>query len=449
LLASVSIFLFCFQREYVAWLYPTFEYYGFDYYPPQMIYLVLAWTLSLIPTLWMPLDLRRPSQLAYWFIYLIVYLPSMFIPLFTGLTISYRTAMLMFVMFLGLAIIGSCYLFRVSGFKKPNYLPRRFWAAFGIFSAALGVWVILGFHGHLQFVSFADIYDVRLDSADVMHGTLLNYPVMWLYGAINPFIVGWGLFRRKVFPVLLGVAGQLLIYGTLGTKASLLSIVFIISIYFMLRRHGRGFGLKLACGAAALYVLVTIWQVWAGEEMGLIGSTILFLIVFRTFGLAGLLSSQYLYFFQQNPYTYYSHIIPIRWLIHYPYDYPLGTVVGYFYYYPLVDTTAHFWATDGIAAAGLPGIIIASVCCAFVFWLLDSSGRHHDPRLGALVTCYAAYNLANLSLFTTFLSGGFGLLIAFLYILPTEATHQRVGRTDRSHKRGGVFAATVPEPRRS
>jgi len=438
LLFVLCLFLYCLQRDYVEWLYPKFEYYGFDYHAPSDAYFVLAWILSLLPALWMPLDLRRPSQLSYWFVYLIVYLPSMFIPLYTGLTSVYKTTLFMFVLFLGFVIIGISYAFPVSTLKDRGWSERRFWKYFALVGAVAAIWVLVAFRGRLQLVGFSDIYDVRSDSLDTMEGTLLNYPVMWLYGAINPFIAGWGLFRGKLTFVLLGLIGQIVIYGTLGTKASLLSIILMICVYFLLRHTGKGFGLKFACGAAALFVVATIWQAWAGDDLGPVGSMFLFLVVFRTFGLTGLLSSQYLYFFQQNPYTYYSHISPIKWFIHYPFDYPLGTVVGYFYYYPLVDTTAHFWATDGIAALGIPGILVASVCCAFVFWLLDSAAQHHDPRLGALVTCYAAYNLANLSLFTTLLSGGLGLLIAFLYFMPKEdVTSDRVTKLSWPHSAAG------------
>jgi hypothetical protein len=87
-----------------------------------------------------------------------------------------------------------------------------------------------------------------------------------------------------------------------------------------------------------------------------------------------------------------------------------------------LDATAHFWATDGIGGFGLPGIILVSVFCALVFWALDSLSRRHDPRLVALVTTYAAYNLANISIFTSLLSGGFSLLLALIYLMPAGST---------------------------
>jgi hypothetical protein len=115
-----------------------------------------------------------------------------------------------------------------------------------------------------------------------------------------------------------------------------------------------------------------------------------------------------------------------NWLVHYPYHYPLGTEIGYYFYGTLVDTTAHFWATDGLAALGLPGILLVSALCAFLFWIVDSATARHDPRLAGLVTFYAIYSLANLSLFTTFLSGGLGLLVLLLHLLPPVAERHAV-----------------------
>jgi hypothetical protein len=165
----------------------------------------------------------------------------------------------------------------------------------------------------------------------------------------------------------------------------------------------------------------------------------LFLVFFRSFGLAGLATGQYFYFFHHNPYTYYSHIKGISLFVHYPFKYVLGTELGYYYYNPLVDLTAHFWATDGIAAWGLPGILLISVVFAAICWMIDSLARRHDPRFAGLVIFYATYNLANLSLFTTMLSGGLGLLILILYIVPPQAAES--GIVNRSNVKASALPA--------
>ena len=148
----------------------------------------------------------------------------------------------------------------------------------------------------------------------------------------------------------------------------------------------------------------------------------LFVVFSRILGMGGLLTAQYYDFFQRNPLTYWSHLKVVNWFVHYPYQYPVGQELGLPYAGTIgLDATTHFFATDGIEAAGLPGVLLIAVFCTFVFWLLDSASQRHDPRLAALITTYAAYNLANISIFTSLLSGGLALLIFLLYILAPVA----------------------------
>src|SRR5690348_2061623 len=72
LVAGVLVFVGLFQLIYVTWLYPVFGYYGFDNSDPSWMSLAIAWLLSALPGLWMPIRLTRPSQLIYWVLYLVV-----------------------------------------------------------------------------------------------------------------------------------------------------------------------------------------------------------------------------------------------------------------------------------------------------------------------------------------------------------------------------------------
>ncbi len=268
-------------------------------------------------------------------------------------------------------------------------------------------------------MSFADIYEVRDASID-LGGTLSTYPLMWLYGAIDPLLLGYGLFYKRPWIFVIGALGQVLVYSCFGTKASLLSVVFVLGIYSLLKFRKFPFALNFTWSIVVLFAVLCLSLLNSEGEPNALLFGMLFLVFFRSFGLAGLLTGQYHYFIQRNPLTYYSHIKGVSYLIHYPFQYPLGTQVGYYFYFPLVDTTAHFWATDGLAALGLPGIIVASIFCVFVFWLIDSVAQKHDPMFAALAIFYATYSLANLSLFTTLLSGGLALLILLLYLMPSE-----------------------------
>jgi hypothetical protein len=420
LILGILVFIACYQWVYIHWLNPTFDYFGYEYNPPSAGYLLFAWLLSALPSLWMPLSIDRPSKLIYWVLYLTVFIPSMFIPLFAGINKPSEVTRLMIVLFAGFAITGLSYRRPLLKLKPPRLTASRFWFGFTLIAVVCTVWVLIAFRGNFQIASFIDIYDVRNAADDVMAGTLVNYPLMWLYGAISPFLMGWGLFYRRASVFGAGMLGQVLVYSCFGNKASILSIFFILGFYLLFRVRRFPFGLTLTWSLVAIFVSLSVCSIFAENEVGSVLFTGLTLVFMRTFGLAGLLTAQYYYFFQHNPLTFYSHLKLINLLIHYPYHYYLGSEIGYYYYGSLVDTTAHLWAMDGIAALGLVGILFISVVCTLVFWLLDSAAQKHDPLLTALVVSYAAYNLANLPLFTTLLSRGLGLLIVIFYLMPRE-----------------------------
>src|SRR5215470_10328942 len=101
LISGVAAYVALFQWMYKYYLYPTWDYYGFHYNPPAASYLALGWILSITPSFWIPVELRRPSQLAYWVLYITVFIPSMFVPLYQGLDQPGEISMLMLSLYAG------------------------------------------------------------------------------------------------------------------------------------------------------------------------------------------------------------------------------------------------------------------------------------------------------------------------------------------------------------
>lgn len=421
LVVGILAYVACFQWMYVNYLYPFWDYFGFDYNFPGRGFVVLAWLLAVVPSLWMPIRLARPSQLAYWVLYIAVFIPSMFVPLYAGMNTPEEVRCFMLVLFVGLTLTGGSYLLPLLRLPLFRISKGLFWKMFAVLAAALTLWMAVVFRHHAQFVSFLDVYDLRNASNDVSDGSQVDYAFMLLTGAVNPFLMGCGLYYKRSWPFFAGAAGQLLIYAVGGTKGSVLSIVFI-SAFALIFRFGRpAFALKVTWGALALLGLACLSLRLCGYDPGPWLTIALFVILMRTLSTGGLLSAQYYDFFQQNPVTHYSHVKGVNWLIPYPYQYPIGQEIGLAYAGTAnLDASAHFWATDGIGGLGLPGILLMSLFCAIVFWLLDSASQRHDPRLAALVTTYAAYNIANISMFTSLLSGGLALLIFLLYLMPPD-----------------------------
>ncbi len=419
---AILAYVGCFQWMYVHYLYPMFDYFGYDYNPPGLGYLMLSWILSIVPSLWMPVKLARPSHLAYWVLYITVFIPSMFVPLFAGLNPPTEVSVLMVTLFVGFAIVGANYLLPLFRLRPHKLNLRLFWRGFGCIAVVLTIWLVFVFRHHIQIVSFEDVGDLRDAANDISEGSSVNYAFMLLTGAINPFLMGYGLYSKRRWMFLAGALGELLVYGVGGGKSAILSILFIPGLYLLTKKSRLRFGPKLVLAALTLLVVPCLSYALSGYDPGPLHAIVLFVVLMRTLSIGGLATAQYHDFFMRNPLTYYSHIKGVSWFVNYPYKYPVGQEIGVAYAGTTgLDATAHFWATDGIGGLGLPGILLMSVLCALVFWVLDSAAQRHDPRLAALVSSFAALNLANISIFTTLLSGGLGLLILLLYLMPEES----------------------------
>lgn len=441
-IAGILAYVACFQWMYVNYLYPFWDYFGFDYNPPGTSYILLAWLLSVVPSFWMPIQLARPSQLAYWVLYITVFIPSMFVPLYAGFSSPREILNLMTALFAGFAVAGFSYLVPLYSFRYAGMPRRWFWKGFLCLAAVLTMWMGVVFRHHAQIVSFQDIYDVRNAANDVAEGSQVNYAFMLLTGAINPFLMGYGLFCKRTGLFLAGAAGQLLVYAVGGTKGSILSIFFIAAIALLFKAGRTASTLRITFSALALLAFSCLSYVWSGYDPGPLHTIVLFVILMRTLSIGGLVTAQYFAFFQHNPLTYYSHVKGMNWFLTYPYQYPIGEEIGLTYAGTTdLDATAHFWATDGIGGLGLPGILVVSALCAAVFWALDSASQRHDPRLAALVTTYAAYNISNISLFTSLFSGGLALLIVLLYLMPPAGRADSVRAAKRKNSRSTTFHA--------
>ena len=418
----------CFQWMYINYLYPEFGYYGYDYNPPATGYLILAWILSCLPSLWIPIELTRPSILAYWILYLTVLIPSMFVPLYAAFNQPSDIAVLMVVLFAGFVIAGISYALPLIQLRPARISKRLFWIGLASLTAILTLWMMAVFHNSLQLISFQYTYDLRQTAEDVMKDSRVNYAFMPLVGAINPFLMGWGLFYKRRFLFLAGALGQLLVFMALGLKSAILSVAFILGFYVLFKMRRPAFAVKLIIVALVFIAIPSFSYYWVHGDTNLPHQVMLAVIFQRTLSNEGLATAQYYDFFQKNPLTYLSNVHGVNWFLHYPYKYTIGEEIGLAYAGTTdLDQTAHFWAIDGVGGFGLWGILFVSILCALVFWALDSTARKHDTRLAALCISFSALLLANASIFTCLLSGGLGLLMILFWMMPAEQPARQFG----------------------
>ncbi|HTY08890.1 MAG TPA: hypothetical protein VMF29_06975 [Candidatus Edwardsbacteria bacterium] len=443
LVCAVAGYVACFRWIYLSWLNPNFEYYGFTCHPLRPELLLAAWLLSLLPACWMPFDLHRPSQLIYWIMYLAVYVPSIWVPMLMGLRPAGQLIALAAALGAGFALIGLNYTLPVLKVRARKIPPKLFWIGWWAMAAALTLWVLRVFHGHIRLVSFGQVYaELRFASDELMQGSAIRYAVMWLAGMVYPFVMAWGLVRRRWPMALAGGLGQLLLYATTGAKSAVVSIAVIGLLFLLLGRQGKWFGPKLVLAVIVLMAGLNMLDIRLDPDKasGLyMASSLVFM---RIFGIPGLLTGFYQDFFSVHPWTYFSHVSGINHLVRYPYGASIGMEVGNYYYgNPDLNANTHLWGMDGLAGFGLAGILMVSLLCGLAFWLLDSVAADHDRVLAALMVSFTALNIGNMSLFTTMLSGGLGLIIVLLAVMPATGKGSRAGAVEGSHEPEPVAAA--------
>jgi len=446
LILAVVIFVTLYQWVYISWLSPVWGYMGFAYNTPSIGCLSLGCALAVFPSLWMPLVVVRPSQLIYWLIFITVYIPSLFVPMFAALVPVWEVVQLMCALFVGFAIMGLSYqrpLFRIKRITESRLI---FWYGMASITLGLVMWVVVVYSDHFKLVSFGAVYEeIRLVSGLVAQGTGVSYAVTLLSGAILPFVLALALFRKNWLMFLAGVAGEVMLYAATGGKANILAILFVPGIYFLLSGKAAKFGIRLMAGVIALLFMVGALNLVFGDDQPDFFQSFSSVAVMRTLGIPGLATAHYQKFFSTHPLTYFSHVKGVNVIIEYPYDRSLGEEVGFdIYNSDEVDWNANFWATDGLAALGILGVLVISIICGLVFWLLDSCASEHDPVFAGTICCYAAANIGNTSLFTSFVSGGLGFLVLLFFLMPKDVAKDR--RQSRTTQRKLPSRSLQPTP---
>jgi hypothetical protein len=367
--------------------------------------------------------LYRLSVLFYWTLYIVVYIPSLFTPVYMAMSAPTDLFWLLLALGAGLPLMGLCYLIPLSSVRlRP--LPRRLvWFGIAAYVILASLWIIVEFRNTMRLVTLDEIYTLREAAKAIVQSSKVGYAMLPLALIFNPILMTRGLLRKKVFCLVAGIAGQILIFACTGLKSAPLSIFAVLAVYLLARFSSRHFGLMVALVTAASFVVFSVIAYRFRWSHSIAVDALLFTIVQRMFDAPGVLTAQYFHFFTNHPLTYMSHVKGFSQLIQYPYQYPLGYEIGNFYVTPgiLLNQNAHVWATDGMAAFGLPGILMISCFVSVIFWLSDWAAQHHDIKFSAPVMAYVAFEATNMGIFTILASGGLLIAIFLLAIMPAEA----------------------------
>jgi O-antigen polymerase len=417
----LAILLYCasFNWSYARWVSPTWSYMGLTYHAPDSALLAVGYVLAAVQCALSPRRVRRTSQVIYWILYFNVYIPGLFVPLYVQLDASSTLFLLQLSLTSGMLLIALSYRIKLARFRRYCVNPGLFWSLFALVYLVSNAALFVAFRHNLHFSSLNEVYASRFQASAILRESVaLTYVSSVLSNVMNPLLIAYGLGVGRYPLVALGVLGQVFVYSTAAMKSVLLSPLLIIVFYYSLKHDRGGWAPKVALTCASTFVVLTALVIGArpGLLFNLASSTLM-----RSFALPGLAVAQYQYFFEHFPHTHLGHVHGVNLLLGDPYQMPLGLEIGNFYSDVvggrIQDANANFFAFDGIAGFGLPGIPMMGLLCAAMFWVLDCCARRDVIAISASALTMCMVSLANISLFSAFLGGGFMLwMLLFTYM---------------------------------
>lgn len=414
---TAILYILIYNIIYTRYLSITWGYFGYNLNDVRLSYFIITIIIAYFPIVFFRGILRISSFFSI-LIYILGYVPIILTLMYnshsnSNIILSFQLSIMLGMILLFLIDkINFNIIFKIKTKKKlPFYLIH-------IITLGLSLYILFIFKGNMRLVNFTDVYELRSSNKALVSEDLTGYFIMWLGYCLYPLYFTLGLANRKLLYSFIGILGEIFLYTITGSKASLLEPVIILIFFLILNIKSKfSFFQLIVFSILILYLLILTGT----NPMTLLIGSIFFM---RTLSIGGLLSSQYLDFFQHHNMTYYSHINIINLITNnYPYgNESLGDVLGYYYYSKNVNSNAIFWATDGIAAMGQYGVIIISIIVMLFFAFLNSNFKRTNNLFMPLIFTPAILTILNASFFTTLLSGGLLLLVIMMLMFDIPYT---------------------------
>jgi hypothetical protein len=339
-----------------------------------------------------------------WFLYLVGYVPMTVVPLFLEGDLEAVLAVDI-ALAAGMAILALVARLPAAVIRAPHLTLgtlTNLLLALGILSS---VYIAAAFGIHAP-PSLADVYTTRLQSNTVFEAAVgIGYVVPWAGNAINPMLMALGMARRRADLIVVGLAGQVLIYSVTGFKNVLFSIAVVPLVYLVIKLARRWFGALLAAAAGAIVVASSLAGDWP------------LVLARRVFATPGQVGWYYFEYFSEHPAYQLSHSV-LSWLGPSSYSDTPPQVIGSVYF-PGEGTNANanLWS-DGFANFGFAGVVGFTLILGLVLLAVDGVGRGRDLRIVGPLLAIAGLNLSDAALLTTVLTNGLALSCVLIALMP-------------------------------
>ena len=169
--------------------------FGLTYRSPDPLLPIVGYFLPGAPWFVSPFKIRRPSQVIYWMLYFIVYIPGFFVPLFMQLDQSLTLLMLQLSMTCGMLLIALSYRHKTRNIPRRPLNVKLFWTIFCDMFCTCSVDPVIRFPWQPSFrIPERGLRrEVREeDTSPRKTSALPMYPPRYS-SVMNPFLIAYGL----------------------------------------------------------------------------------------------------------------------------------------------------------------------------------------------------------------------------------------------------------------
>jgi hypothetical protein len=267
--------------------------------------------------------------------------------------------------------------------------------------------LLIHYYGMPDFsLTLSDLYRQRSDFKERLTEVpfIVNYMYFWQGIVITPLIIIYGVLRKNIFYIIIGIALQYSLFYITTLRTFLVAIFYIIcvAVFFLLIKKYRGIILLYSI------ILVTVICLYLARYSGGI-SIIPRIFLQRWLLISGQLSGAYYDFFSSNDKLFWGNSF-LKGYVDYIYgNMSTGEVIGDIYVSfgrpNIANATAHFWA-DAFANAGYLGFFAATVLAAGLLWIIDSIFAKYQKNVAVIMFSMCALSLASQGIQTSILTGG-------------------------------------------
>lgn len=404
ILVAIACYLATFVWAYAVIVSPAFAYNGYKFIWRGWLGMIWLIILTLAPATFLPTAILRPSALVSWWLYMTVYVPSVLLSSFS-LTLSlaelFPLDIALLVCMSALILVSSTKVLAISPISVP---AKVYWPVIMFVWLSCLIFVCAHFNASTLIRNLASLflggseYTIRYGFLDELSqsGRVLGYMTGQIGEALDPFLISYGLVYKQKRFVIGGIVGQLMIFAVLGAKSIFFSTMFIVLVYWMVRRF------RYRIGTAFSVLLIAVVLVSAAVDKMSDGIFLTSITTRRTLMDPGILTG---FYFEHYLTTAHAGIA---------YHFPRGgeavvapsQEIGLVYFGDEhIDANANLWA-QGFADFGISGILGFTFVLALMMWMYDSIAARQNFELAVLMVSMPAFAFSNSAPLTVFFTHG-------------------------------------------